>query len=126
NESFFSTSSAFLTAKLPGGLTARSQFSYNTRNTNLRFYQTDELPEAYSLNGWARTNDNRIRSWAVENTLRYQGVFDKHVLNAVIGQTAQGYDYEALLTSNYGFSNDLLGIYAMPTASFYTPDQAGH
>ncbi len=116
----------FVNIKLAKGLTLKTDVSAQIRNTNQRFYQKDILPEAYSLGGWSKTTDSRVRMYSNTNTLSFNRKFGVHRFNAVIGQSAEWFDSEAVLTSNYGYANDLLTYYAPETASFYDADEVNY
>jgi TonB-linked SusC/RagA family outer membrane protein len=116
----------FVNVKLSKGLVFKTDVSAQIRNTNQRFYQKDILPDAYSLGGWSKTNDSRVRMYSNTNTLSYNRKFGLHNFNAVIGQSAEWFDSEAVITSNYGYANDLLTYYAPETASFYNADQVNY
>lgn len=104
------------------GLHFRSDFSYQIRNANQRFYQKNILPAQYSRGGWAKTNDSRVRMYSTTNTLNYSKQLAEHKIDAVLGQSTEWFDHTAVTTSNYGFANDILGYYAPQTALFMDPD----
>ena len=112
----------FLNLTLAKGLIFKTDFSYQIRNANQRFYQKNVLPAAYSRGGWAKTNDSRVRLYSNTNTLSFTRKIQDHNINAVLGQSAEWFDNTAVITSNYGFANDLLTFYAPQTALFSDPD----
>jgi TonB-dependent starch-binding outer membrane protein SusC len=114
--------SMFLNFKLSKALSFKTDFSYQIRNANQRFYQKNLLPKAYSRSGWAKTNDSRVRLYSTTNTLNYAKKFGKHRLDAVLGQSIEWFDNTAVITSNYGFANDILTYFAPQTALFMDPD----
>ncbi|TKG96123.1 TonB-dependent receptor [Puteibacter caeruleilacunae] len=112
----------FLNLKLAKGLKFKTDFSYQIRNANQRFYQKNILPKAYSRGGWAITNDSRVRSYSNTNTLNYNLRKRNHRFNAVVGQSIEWNNNSGLKTSNYGYENDQLLHYAPHTARFMDPD----
>lgn len=114
--------SAFLKFSISKDLSFKTDFSYQIRNSNQRYYQNNILPTAYSRGGWAKTNDSRVRLFSNTNTLSYNKLIKNNKIDVVLGQSLEWYDNEAILTSNYGFSNDLLTYYAPQTATFMDPD----
>ncbi len=116
----------FLNLKLFKSLTFKTDFSYQNRNTNQRFYQKNLFPGALSRNGWARTTDGRIRLLTYTNTFSYNVKVNNHQINAVLGQSLEWGDNTALTTSNYSFANDILSYYGMSTAAVMEPDNIGY
>ena len=112
----------FAEYKISDGLSFKSNFSFQDRNTNQRFYQKNNLPQAYSRSGWAKTNDSRVNVFTNTNTLNYIKNIRKHNFNAVLGQSIETFKFSSLMTSNAGFENDLLLFYAPNTAEFNDPD----
>jgi len=115
----------FINVKLFKSLTFKTDFSYQNRNTNQRYYQKNMFPGALSRHGWAKTTDARGRLLTFTNTLNYNLKINNHQINAVLGQSVEWGDYEALTTSNYNFANDILSYYGMGTASVMEPDFLG-
>jgi len=112
----------FANIKITKDLSFKTDLSYQIRNAEQRFYQKDLLPESSSRGGWAKTNDSRVLMYTNTNTLNYNKKFDNHSFNAVIGQSAEWFESSAIITSNYGFPNDLLEWYAPQTALFTESD----
>jgi len=112
----------FLNIKIAKGLTFKTDFSYQIRNTNQRYYQKNMFPGALSRHGWAKTIDSRGRLLANTNTLNYTVKLKDHNINAVVGQSIERADNTSLTTSNYNFANDLLSWYGLGTAGVMEPD----
>ncbi|WP_159020770.1 SusC/RagA family TonB-linked outer membrane protein [Algibacter sp. L3A6] len=109
--------------KLSKKWSLKTDLSHQNRNTAQRYYQYDILPEAYSSGGIARTRDSRYTRSTITNTINYRERIGKHVISALIGQSLETSESEAISISNAGFANDLLTYYAPNTATFYDPDQ---
>ncbi|WP_372776060.1 SusC/RagA family TonB-linked outer membrane protein [Mangrovibacterium sp.] len=112
----------FINLKLAKGLTFKTDFSYQIRNSSQRFYQYNVFTGALSKHGWAKTNDTRIRLFSNTNTLNYNVKFKDHRITAVLGQSIEKSDNTAISTSNYNFANDLLTYYNLGTALVWDPD----
>jgi TonB-linked SusC/RagA family outer membrane protein len=124
NETFSAIGNLYATIKLAKHLRFRTSVSSQYRLTDLRFYQTADLPDAVTREGWARTSDRKVKLWQVDNTLTYDRSFSEHHINAMVGMDMQNFETEVINTSNYGFPNDILTYYGMNIAEFNDPDFA--
>lgn len=82
--------------------------SYNTKNTSWE----PKVQRGHYRNLQARLTDqnNRGFNWVLENTLSYSGVFDKHRISALVGQTAQKNRQDYLSSVGKEYINETIQV----------------
>ncbi|WDF69274.1 TonB-dependent receptor [Sphingobacterium oryzagri] len=82
-------SNLFAELKLVDGLTFRTSFTWDLRNTeNIRFWNPIN-GDGFSTVGNAYNNSAKADNWNWINTLQYQKAFGDHNLNMILGSDAQ-------------------------------------
>ncbi|MDO7173691.1 SusC/RagA family TonB-linked outer membrane protein [Mariniflexile sp. AS56] len=119
--------SVFLKYELNKKMYFRSDVSYYTRYVGQTFYQLKSLSTRSGTqdgrSGWAKTQDSRSTGLVNQNTFNYNFDFGKkHKFTTMIGQSINTSQSFSVRTSNFGFANDILGIYDPGSATYQDDD----
>ena len=114
-------SNAFIKYNITNSLSYKFNGGFNTTFTHRDLYYPKGTRTGQAANGYAYYGENSRSSYLIENTLTFNKSFDKHRINAVVGQT-----WHEWLSKRTGlvvtdFANENLGYYSLQSGTSSTP-----
>lgn len=105
----------------------RSQLGYDYEGIVYEFFQAGNVGYNNGFLTQGNSNSRTSNNWSIQNTLSYDKEFGGHVLNFLLGQSAEGRKYYQINATATGFPNELietLNVATTPTTASTTRNQS--